>query len=320
VAQLKRCIMPGRFRHRTVVLLLALGATVIWSCSLIVIKLFLQHVGPFQFIAVRNVIAGPILLAFTFAVDRRPFPFRMGARNWGKLVLLGVSNFVIFSGLMFMGLQRLHPLTVSFVLNFAPLVVLALSAVWLRELPSRFQLAGLVVAMLGAYLFFPPSMSSGEASGIILTIMSLLAASVATVITREFAVANELGTLRLTSISIGVSSCVLFLYLLLWGFPSLTLQDIAIIAALGLVSIAFASCVWNYTLKTLTAFESSLLGNVGPVETALLAWLILGDTVNFGQVAGMLLCIGGILVVQIHAYIPAISRFRSTSPSRERGA
>ena len=51
----------------------------------------------------------------------------------------------------------------------------------------------------------------------------------------------------------------------------------------AVVNTAFAFTVWNHTLRTLTAVESSVMNNTMLIQVAVLAWLIL-DEKNFTHV------------------------------------
>ncbi len=83
------------------------------------------------------------------------------------------------------------------------------------------------------------------------------------------------------------------------GLPPLSLRSWAIIGWLAVVNTALASTLWNVTLQTLTAVESSIINNTMLVQIAALAWLFLGETLSTGNMAGLLLAIAGVLVVQL---------------------
>ena len=81
--------------------------------------------------------------------------------------------------------------------------------------------------------------------------------------------------------------------------PPLSWRSWAIIGWLAVINTAFAFTLWNVTLQTLTAVEASIINNTMLVQIAVLAWVFLGETLNAGNVAGLLLAIAGVLVVQL---------------------
>jgi drug/metabolite transporter (DMT)-like permease len=84
------------------------------------------------------------------------------------------------------------------------------------------------------------------------------------------------------------------------GLPHLTATNWAIIIWLAVVNSAFAFTLWNTTLRTLSAMESSIINNTMLFQIAVLAWAFLGEALTWPKVAGMLLAAIGTLVVQIH--------------------
>ena len=39
--------------------------------------------------------------------------------------------------------------------------------------------------------------------------------------------------------------------------------------------------IWNYTLRTLTAMESSIINGTMLIQIAVLAWIFLGEDISF---------------------------------------
>ncbi|HUG49296.1 MAG TPA: DMT family transporter, partial [Candidatus Limnocylindria bacterium] len=86
---------------------------------------------------------------------------------------------------------------------------------------------------------------------------------------------------------------------LLEGLPPLTGEAWLIIGWLAVVNTALAFTLWNQSLRTLTAVESSVINNLMLVQIAVLAWVILGETLSAVEIAGLALALAGILAVQL---------------------
>ena len=82
------------------------------------------------------------------------------------------------------------------------------------------------------------------------------------------------------------------------GLPHLDLTDWTIIGWLAVVNTAFAFTLWNQTLRTLSAVESSILNSSMLIQIAVLAWLFLGETPTPQQLVGLVLVLAETLVVQ----------------------
>jgi drug/metabolite transporter (DMT)-like permease len=83
------------------------------------------------------------------------------------------------------------------------------------------------------------------------------------------------------------------------GLPPLSLQSWAIVVWLAVVNTAFAFTLWNHTLQTLSAMESSVINNTMLVQIAVLGWVFLGETLTLQEGVGLLIAGVGALVVQI---------------------
>jgi drug/metabolite transporter (DMT)-like permease len=62
---------------------------------------------------------------------------------------------------------------------------------------------------------------------------------------------------------------------------------------------ALAFTLWNRTLRTLSAMESSIINNTMLFQITTLAWVFLGEELAWRGAAGMVLAAIGILAVQI---------------------
>ena len=83
------------------------------------------------------------------------------------------------------------------------------------------------------------------------------------------------------------------------GLPKLGPQSWAIVAWLAVVNTAFAFTLWNRTLRTLSATESSVINGTMLVWIPVLAILFLGEGVTAKEAAGLIVVGTGTLIVQL---------------------
>jgi drug/metabolite transporter (DMT)-like permease len=81
-----------------------------------------------------------------------------------------------------------------------------------------------------------------------------------------------------------------------------------LIAWLAVVNTAFAFTLWNHTLRTLSAVESSVINSLMMPQIAILAYLFLGEMLNVREILGLALVGLGVVVVQLR---------KRSSPSRD---
>lgn len=90
------------------------------------------------------------------------------------------------------------------------------------------------------------------------------------------------------------------------GFGRLDLRQWLIIGWLAIVNTALAFTLWNNTLRTLTAVESSVINNTMLPQIAILAWLFLDEPLTPAQITGLVLVGFGTLVVQLWRNLPGV--------------
>jgi drug/metabolite transporter (DMT)-like permease len=133
-----------------------------------------------------------------------------------------------------------------------------------------------------------------------MAMLGVLANSVATLQGRQANRDLSLPPLLVTFVSMGVGAALLLgTGLALQGFGQPTPLDWGIIAWLAVVNTAFAFTLWNNTLRTLTAVESSILNSLMMPQIALMAVIFLGEKLAGREIIGLVLVGVGVIVVQL---------------------
>jgi drug/metabolite transporter (DMT)-like permease len=236
--------------------------------------------------------------------------------------LLGLLVYAITQGAQFVGLAYLPAVTVSLLLNFTSVVVALLGIALLAERPSGLQWAGVGACLVGAFTyFFPVSLPAGQAFGLAVVVLGVFANAASAVLGRHVNRAGDLDPLTVTLASMGVGSLALLgAGAAVQGVPPLSLADWAIIGWLAVVNTSFAFTLWNHTLRTLPAMESSIVNSTMLMQIALLAWLFMGEQLTLQQIAGMALVALGVLSVQLEgARIARMRKRRETELPRHQG-
>jgi len=269
--------------------------TFLWSTSWVLIKIALAEVPPLTFAGLRYTFAFLILLPLLW--KRKPEVCVLSPREWRSLFILGLVYYALTQGGVFLSLKYLDPLTFSLMLNFTTVLVAIVGITVLRERPSWWQWVGILVFLVGVLVYFYPlNLPIGEGVGLLWGALTVCANAAASILGRAINKANRIQPLVITVVSMGVGAWVLLASgLALEGLPPISLQSWAIIAWLALVNTAFAFTLWNKTLQTLPAMESSMINNTMLVQIALLAWIFLGERITPLEVVGLLLATMGVL-------------------------
>jgi drug/metabolite transporter (DMT)-like permease len=279
----------------------ALFVTFLWSTSWVLIKIGLEDIPALPFAGLRYALAFLCLLPLAVRSGQLAKLPSLPAGMWLRLIALGLLFYALTQGAQFLSLFYLPAATTSLMLSFTTILVALLGIVLLREHPSAMQWAGTGLYLLGVLAFlYPLALPRGESIGLLVACAGVLANALSSILGREVNRSGELPPLAVTVVTMGIGAAVLLTAgLIVQGVPRLTLTHWAIILWLAVVNTALAFTLWNHTLRTLSAMESSIINNTMLFQIALLAWLFLGEGLAWREVLGLVLAALGTLAVQV---------------------
>jgi len=282
-------------------ILLALLVTFLWSTSFVIIKFGLAEIPPLTFAGLRYSIAFVCLLPFAFTKTNSVVIKNLNRKEWLKLFLLGVLFYAFTQGTQFIGLSILPAVTVSLWLNFTPLVVAAMAIFLINEYPTKLQWAGILLFITGIITyFFPVDLGQNQIIGLAVMTIGVLANSASAVLGRNINREAKINPIVVTVISMGIGSIILLVSgVTIQGFPSISLHNIFYLLWLAVVNTALAFTIWNLTLRTLSAMESSIINGTMLIQIAILAWIFLGEEITAKEGIGMLIAASGAVLVQL---------------------
>lgn len=279
----------------------ALFVVFLWGTSWVFVKIGLHDIPPITFAGLRYFLAFVSLLLVSLLNPSRPQFCQLTRAEWLRFLLLGILLYAGTQGAVFVALAYLPAVTVNLLWSFSNVLVAALGAIFLSERPRVLQWAGAVLAVIGAAIFFYPiAIPPNQSLGFSIAILGVLANAAASILGRDINRAAKFSPLIVTVISMGVGSVVLLgAGYLLEETPVLNLQSWLIVLWLALVNTAFAFTLWNLTLRTLTAMESSVINSTMLIWVTLFALLFLHETITVKQLIGLIATGLGTVIVQL---------------------
>jgi drug/metabolite transporter (DMT)-like permease len=283
--------------------LIGLLVTVLWTSSWVLIKRGLHdepHLPPLPFAGLRYFLAFLCLLPFALTTANRTHLRALTAADLKNLVLTGVIWYAVAQGAQFAALALLPAATLSLLLNLTFVPVTLLGILFLSENPTPRQWIGMAVAGIGTLVFFARTEAwGGQGAGILVAFIAMIANAAGALLGRTLNRAERLPPVVVTTVSMGIGALLLLVGGATWqGIPKPTPTGWAIIAWLAVVNTSLAFTLWNRTLRTLTAMESSLIASTMMPQIALSAYLFLGEELTALKVTGMALAILGAVLVQ----------------------
>jgi drug/metabolite transporter (DMT)-like permease len=305
---MKNRMFVSRIKHiiqtRPFSIFQAFLVTILWSSSWPIIKYGLEEIPPITFAGLRYIIASAILFsAVLISPKQRKVLKTVNRRWWLKLVLYGLIFYTITQGAQFFGLLFLHAITVSMLLSFTPILVLILAIFLIKEKPTKLQILFVIIALLGAFLYFFKSVSLDFSYfmviiALVIVIIGVLANALSAIMGRSINKSQELNPLIVTSISMLIGSVVLLIVgIIVEDMPQLSWVSIGYILWLSIVNTAFAFTLWNHAMQRLAAVEISIINNTMLVQITILAVIFLSERPTLLEWVGLgIIAISGILL------------------------
>jgi drug/metabolite transporter (DMT)-like permease len=294
---------PLSQRAHLAAVLQALLVTLLWATSWVLIKIGLRDIPALPFAGLRYALAWLCLLPIALRGGHLGELRRLSARAWLQLAALGLLFYSVTQGAQFVALTLLPAATLNLVISMSALLVALFGVVLLGERPTPGQWGGVALYSAGVVLYFYPAvLPAGEALGLAVALAAMLANAGSALLGRYVNRSGGLHSLSVTVATMGVGSLVLLAAgVAVQGLPAVDARGWLIIAWLAVVNTAFAFTLWNHTLRTLAALESSLINSALLVQIPILAWVFLGEALSARQVAALALALAGILAVQLLA-------------------
>lgn len=284
-----------------IAILQALFVAFLWATSWVLVKVGLQDIPPVTFAGLRYFLAFVCLLIFAILNGSWKNIRQLSRSSWLRLLVLGALFYAVTQGAIFVALAYLPAVTVNLLWSLSSLIVAFMGAVWLAERPSATQWIGMLLAVMGAVLyFFPVKIPHNQTIGIVVALIGILANSLSSILGRDVNRSGTIHPLVVTIISMGAGS----LMLLVGGvatedLPAIDLQGWGIILWLALVNTALAFTLWNHTLRTLSAVESSIINGTMMIWIPVLAVLFLNETITPKEIIALFVTGLGTLIVQL---------------------
>ena len=280
----------------------ALFVVFLWATSWVFIKVGLEEVPPLTFAGLRYLIAFfTLLVVFIFNPEAKSGVKDFTAGVWVRLSILGLLFYAVTQGASFVALAYLPAVTVNLLWSFSSVTVALLGVFWLSEKPRLFQWGGIVLAIIGSLIYFlPVDIPEAQTAGLIAAIFGVLANAFSSIIGREINRSGEYHPLNITIVSMGIGAVILLATgLYVEGLSSINLRNWAIIMWLAIANTAFAFTLWNKTLRTLTAMESSIINGTMSIWIPIFAILFLGESITGKELIGLVGVGIGTLIVQV---------------------
>jgi drug/metabolite transporter (DMT)-like permease len=298
----------GDKMKRLGIVLALVSASCFASLGIFAKYLYAAGLSPLAALSWRFIVSAMVLWVFLFLSGR----WRLGWKNFRVAFLLGIFGFSTQAGLFFGTVRYLDVSLAALLLYLYPALVLGMEAFLLRRIPSRVQLAAVVLSLLGAVLALQPGKGNVSLVGVLLGLSCAIWYSAYLLLSQR--VLRNIDSLFATgSLSLGAICVFLPMALLRGEFVvphnlnvwSLVL-GVATVATVVPIVTLFAS------IRRIGAAQASLVSSFEIVATVLLGSVILHEELGLLRWIGALMIGSAVLLIHLGDKLPRALRIPSS--------
>lgn len=244
-----------------------------------------------EIVCMRTLI-GSLALILVLLVSRTKLDWAVMKREAFKLIAAGICLGVNWA-LLFEAYKLMSVSIATLTYYLAPIIVLLLSPLLLREKQSARAYIGMCAAVVGLVLAVGLGDTSVTATGLIVGLGSAVFYAGLIIFNKKI---DGVTGLPLTTIEMVIAACVMLPYVLLTGgyvgFPP-DMEGTLYLIFLCLVNTGLACWLYFSSMNRLPARAVALFGYVDPVSALIFSAAFLGDRMGALQIAGAVLVFAG---------------------------
>ncbi len=294
--------MPAKIAT-PIALIMAATGVVLFSTKAVMVKLAYPYgVDHVSLLVLRMVFALPIYLVIDFFWNKKPEEVELGPKDYLGVIIAGVVGYYLASLFDFQGLLYISASLERLILFTYPTIVILISRFFLKEQISAKQYLGIGITYFGMLIIFSPRLFISPDpefwKGVGLVFLSALTYAFFLVTSGKYV--PRFGTVRFTAWSLSISAICVMIHFGLTSQASI-LSNPSEVYYLGGAMAIFATVIPSFlisaAIRRMGASNMSIIGSLGPVSTILLAILFLGESLDWYQVIGAVVVIGGVVWV-----------------------
>ena len=269
----------------------------LWSTGFIGAKFGLPYAEPATFLALRFSMVALLLLPIVW-VTRSPWP-----RSWaqaGHIIVSGILVHGVYLGGVFASIKLGLPAGVcALIVGMQPIVTAVLIGPFLNHRLQAGQWLGFLIGTVGVILVITPERVplDGGVLGLAFTFLAVLGISVGTLYQKRFC--EEMDLCSGSFLQFTASALLMLVLSLLFEeqYVIWSSQFVAVLVWLVIaLSLGAVTLLWLLIRYGVAERVASLFFLVPPV-TAVMAWLMLQETMQVRAIFGMMLAAFGVLAV-----------------------
>lgn len=147
--------------------------SIFWASASVAGKFGLYSAEPLTLFTVRFLLAGLVLLAYVYGIQRSRLP---KGNEWKHLTVFGALNTTLYLGLFVFALQYITPGITTLAIALNPLFISILSAIWMKRRIKLAEWLSIALGITGVLIASYPLLQTSYATpeGLLLLALSML--------------------------------------------------------------------------------------------------------------------------------------------------
>ena len=283
------------------------AAGILWGTSGLQVKTLLNYQLSVQNIVLwRMVFAVLVLFPFIFFTNRKLL--KIDFKGLAYIALIGIFSQFLFNILYFSAIQKTSIATAVTLLYTAPVFTAIMARIFYKELFTLYKTVSLLLCIGGC--FFSATGGSMEilrlnSPGVLMGVGAGFTFTLLTIITK--AIINDYRQLTIIVYSIGFG----LVFYLPFSHPleifqmELPLNGWLLLCSIGLISTALAHGLYTTGLSYgIEASKAGIISTLELVVAVILSSLIFKETLWGWKLAGILMVISSVIIVQMDKVLP----------------
>lgn len=275
-------------------------ANVLWGFNTVFIKISLETIPVAISVGARMVLASLCLLPLaikTWKPLKKPDLFRFFLSSVFVVALCALS--------LNIGLTKTSASSSAVILLVEPILLLVLSASFLKEKIGLHTFIGILVAITGSMIIIGKPISGNDTADVLIgnlfIFMSIVFSAVAILISKPLM--KKASSYQATFLTLFPGAVIVLTYALFnfkgWD-PRTVSSSSAQAFFISTIIVLFANVFFYWALKRKEAHTTGVYSYITPVVTVTAAWFILSERPDIEFVLGAVLILIGVYLAEIH--------------------
>ncbi|MFC4098062.1 DMT family transporter [Paenibacillus xanthanilyticus] len=281
------------------------GVSLLWGGNYVASAYMLREFSPIFLSFARLVVMSLFLISVAIINKsmRRPT-----MREWGLLLMAGITGTLINQLFYFTGLQESTAGNAALIVALSPIATTLLSRVFLKEVITGQKLAGAIIALVGVVcIVLYGGKELGISHGDVYLLVAMLGMSVSLLFIRKL-------TAAMSAYEVTIYATVIGTILM---SPAVAVEAISgdlhashrvltwmLLVCVAVIGQGLAGFWWNSGIAVAGASMSAMFMNIPPFIAIIVSHFALGDPILLAQLGGGVLILAGVAITNMKRRLP----------------